>query len=162
MPPDLADRFDLVFNHTTLEHIFDFQTAFQNLCHMSRDVVIVVVPFLQPMHADYGDYWRFSPQALVGLFEQQNMSIAYLSFNNDRLTSVYVFAIGTKKPERWRGVFDFEIEYSDPRAFAYHEPYAGSLALRASTVVERFKRAIRRGRVSDNERPRLIGREERG
>ncbi len=61
---ELKGRFDVVFNHTTLEHIYNYKKALRNICALSRDVVIVVVPFLQPMHDEYGDYWRFSPSAV--------------------------------------------------------------------------------------------------
>ena len=42
-----VDRtFDCVFNHTVLEHVFEVQTAFQKLCSLSDDIVILIVPFL--------------------------------------------------------------------------------------------------------------------
>lgn len=58
LPDELVSRFDVVFNHTVLEHVYDFRTAFHNLCLMTRDIVIIVVPFLQQMHVhdNYGDY----------------------------------------------------------------------------------------------------------
>ena len=63
LPNELISKFDVVFNHTVLEHIFDIHQAFANLCAMSKDFVILIVPFLQPMHANYGDFWRFTPFA---------------------------------------------------------------------------------------------------
>ncbi|SMC17672.1 hypothetical protein SAMN02746041_00366 [Desulfacinum hydrothermale DSM 13146] len=105
LPHDLLDRFDVVFNHTTLEHIFDARKAFQNICLMTRDVVIVCVPFLQPYHTNYGDYWRFSPLAVRRLFKKNGLEVLYLSYNDHRMSSVYVFAIGSKQPEKWKAVF---------------------------------------------------------
>ena len=57
LPPALEQRFEVVFNHTTLEHIFEVRRAFANLCRLSRDLVIVVVPFAQEQHetASFGD-----------------------------------------------------------------------------------------------------------
>jgi len=101
----LVDRFDVVFNHTVLEHVYEFQTAFTNLCAMSRDIVIVVLPWLQPYHGDYGDYWRFSPLAVSKMYEANGLAPLYLSFNEDAFASVYVFAIGSRHPERWRARF---------------------------------------------------------
>lgn len=101
LPAELHDRFDVVFNHTVLEHVFEFRTAFANLCAMSRDLVVLVVPWLQPFHGDYGDYWRFSPQAIERLFEKEGMTSLYVRCNDQLLTSVYVFAIASKHPERW-------------------------------------------------------------
>lgn len=105
LDPGLAGRFDVVFNHTVLEHVYAFQTAFKNLCAMSRDVVIIVVPWLQPYHGDYGDYWRFSPLAVKKMYEESGLTPLYVSFNDDAFASVYVFAIGTRHPERWRDRF---------------------------------------------------------
>ena len=53
---ELRGKFDVVFNHTVLEHIFDCNKAFENICSMSSDIVIVVVPFIQHQHSAYGDY----------------------------------------------------------------------------------------------------------
>ena len=40
-PKAQIDRtFDVVFNHTVLEHIFEVQAAFKNLCNLSNDIVI--------------------------------------------------------------------------------------------------------------------------
>lgn len=101
----LINRFDVVFNHTTLEHIYDFRKAFKNLCLVSKDIVILVVPFLQQMHGlGYPDYWRFSPLAIKKMFEENKMELLYLSFNNERRTSVYLFAIASKKSKRWKKI----------------------------------------------------------
>lgn len=93
-------RFDVVFSHTVLEHIYEVQTAFRNLCEMSRDVVIVAVPFLQEQHGAF-DYWRFTPLAIEGMFRENGMQLAYLSAN-DGDGSIYLFAIGVRHtPQRF-------------------------------------------------------------
>src|SRR5688572_11105318 len=51
---ELVGRFDTVFNHTTLEHIFEVQTAFANLSKMAKENVLVIVPFLQQQHGQIG------------------------------------------------------------------------------------------------------------
>lgn len=98
---DLVGDFDVVFNHTVMEHIFEINIAFANLCRMTKDIVIVVVPFMQEEHADYGDFWRFTPQALERLFNLNEMSTLYLSYNEDADASIYVFGVASKHPERW-------------------------------------------------------------
>lgn len=128
LPEELSGRFDVVFNHTTLEHIYDVHTAFRNLCKMSRDIVILVVPFLQPYHSEYGDYWRFSPLLVKRLFEDHGLTLLYLSFNNHRFSSVYVFAIASKHPERWKSHFDYTFTCIDPLGKG-REPYIGCRAL---------------------------------
>ncbi len=96
--------FDVVFNHTVLEHIFEVDVAFRNLCALSRDVVVLIVPFLQEQHGDYGDYWRFSPQAVDMLFTKNKMEVLYLNYNDSANSSIYVFAIASKFPENWKQI----------------------------------------------------------
>ena len=104
LPDELRARFDVVFNHTTLEHIFDVMTAFENLCTLSRDVVILVVPFAQVQHENdsFKDYWRFTPSWVREAFRRQGLETLYVSSNDDPNAAVYVFAVGSRHPERWR------------------------------------------------------------
>jgi hypothetical protein len=96
-------KYDVVFNHTVLEHIFDVDTAFKNLCLMSKDIVIVVVPFLQEMHYSnsYKDYWRFTPFALKKMFEKNGMKLVFIDANNSKNESIYILAVGSKNPNKW-------------------------------------------------------------
>jgi len=105
LPEELVGRFEVVFNHTTLEHIFDVRTAFSNLCAMSRDVVIVVVPFSQVQHETdaFGDFWRFTPTCLRYLFKENGMEVVYEAANDDINAATYVLAVGAKNPEAWSG-----------------------------------------------------------
>jgi len=96
LPSDLVGAFDVVLNHTVLEHIFDFNKAFENLAKMTRDVLILVVPFLQEEHADYGDYWRFTPQAIIELIKVQGLIPAYLNYNDHDNASIYILAVAVK------------------------------------------------------------------
>jgi hypothetical protein len=113
---ELTGRFDVVFNHTVLEHVYECRRAFANLCGMSRDVVIVVVPFLQPYHApDYGDFWRFTPLAMKRMYEENGLTLLECSFNEQWVTSVYLFAIGAKHPERWSSHFPGEPSITSPQ-----------------------------------------------
>ncbi len=108
LPDFLFHQFDVVFNHTTLEHVYSVKIAFENLCKMSRDIVITVVPFLQPYHSEYGDYWRFSPLAINRLFIENNFKILYQSFNKNKMSSIYIFTIASKNPEKWKNNFGDE------------------------------------------------------
>src|SRR5690606_22718149 len=129
LPPDLRRRFDVVFNHTTLEHVYEFRQAFANMCALSRDVVIVVAPWLQPYHGDYGDYWRFSPIAISPLFHETGLTPARIVWNDAPGTSVYVFGVGVRDVVRWRPHFEFDC--SPDRADFLQPPphYAGREAL---------------------------------
>jgi len=103
---DLKGRFDVVFNHTTLEHIYDVKTAFNNICSLSKDIVILVVPFSQPVHysksGDWYDYWRFTPFSIKKMFENNGFELVYLSSNDNFAASIYLFCIATKNPEKWK------------------------------------------------------------
>lgn len=128
LPGELLQRFDVVFNHTTLEHIYAFQAAFKNLCLLSKDIVIIVVPFLQAYHSGYGDYWRFTPLSLKRMFEDNGYGILYLSCNSHLMSSVYIFSIASRNPEKWKENFDYSFSFADPQGRG-HEPDIGSSAI---------------------------------
>jgi len=104
---ELKGQFDVVFNHTTLEHIFDVFTAFKNLCELSKEVVIIVVPFAQEQHEakDFFDYWRFTPTCLRELFKRNGFIVVYEASNNDFNAGTYLFTIAARNPEKWLGKF---------------------------------------------------------
>jgi hypothetical protein len=106
MPDELQGRFDVAYNHTTLEHVFDVRQAFRTLCDLSRDIVIVVVPFSQAQHESesYGDYWRVSPGGLRAMFAENGMEVVYESCSPYRNAAIYLLFVGARDPERWRGV----------------------------------------------------------
>lgn len=105
---DLIKKFDVVFNHTTLEHVFDIFKAFENLCKLSKDIVIMVLPFIQEVHGDYGDYWRLTPQAINRLFIQNKYSLIYLNYSKNSKNSIYIFAIGSMKADKWDNIYNME------------------------------------------------------
>jgi len=128
LPSDLEHKFDVVFNHTALEHIYDVRTAFANLCRLSKDVVITIVPFLQQYHADYGDYWRFTPLVMKKMYEEQGFDLLYQSFNSHRMSSVYLFSIASRNPASWTEHFDWSYTAIDPSGKG-QEPYIGCHAI---------------------------------
>jgi len=108
---DLYEKFDVVFNHTVLEHIFEFEIAFNNLCKMSKDIVILVVPFLQQVHYienSFGDYYRFTPMAINKLFEKNGFKVIYQSSNDNEFTNIYIFTIASKFPDKWKDKISFK------------------------------------------------------
>lgn len=108
IPNGLRESFDVVFNHTTLEHVFDFKKAFSTLCALSKDTVILVTPFMQQVHyseGSYGDYWRFTPMCLRRLFEDNGLSVIYQATNDNEWYISYVFTVATKQPDRWKSTF---------------------------------------------------------
>jgi hypothetical protein len=108
LPPELEGRFDVVYNHTTLEHVFDVFSAVRNLCAMTRDVVIVVVPFIQEQHAhdDFSDYWRFTPLCIRALFKANGLDTVLLCSTPGYRSAIYHLAIASRHPGRWTGAFN--------------------------------------------------------
>ena len=105
VPKNLVRRFDVVLNHTTLEHIFEVRQAFATLCELSRDVVIVVVPFAQVQHEsdDYGDFWRFTPTCMRRLFEENGLTVVYEAESPHEQSAVYLLFAGARNPASWTG-----------------------------------------------------------
>lgn len=104
LPNELKQKFDVVFNHTTLEHVFDVRKAFQNLCLASRDIVIVVVPFCQKQHGKnrYQDFWRFTPICLRYLFKENGLEVIYESQSTYKNAAIYLLFVGSRYPENWK------------------------------------------------------------
>ena len=44
----------------------------------NNGVVMVVAPYLSAMCGDYADYWRFTPNGLIALFEKNGFKIEHL------------------------------------------------------------------------------------
>ena len=97
---EFIQKFDIVFNHTTLEHVYENRLAFKNLCDMAKDAVIVVVPWLQEVHVvsgGFSDFWRYSPFAMEKLYEENGFDMVVCTYNNEKNVSVYLFCIGIRK-----------------------------------------------------------------
>jgi len=103
LPPGLAQRFDVVFNHTTLEHIYEVHAAFRHLCEMSRDLVVVVVPFVQVTHwsDSFGDFWRFTPMGVRQMFEENDLTVVHEAAGPRNGEPIYLLFVGSRHPERW-------------------------------------------------------------
>ena len=120
---DLTLRFDVVFSHTVLEHIYELETAIGNLCRMTRDIVITVVPFIQAFHHDeesYDDFWRISPYAIVQLFNNYNLKTIYLNWNNDPFGNIYLFHVASKYPENWENIITMQEYLLDQAGPGYY------------------------------------------
>lgn len=104
LPKKLEKKFDVVLSHTNLEHVFDAFTAFKNHCLMSRDIVIIIVPFIQQQHEteEFKDYWRYTPSCLRELFKRNGFETIYEAFNDEPNTVNYLVFVGSCKPNKWR------------------------------------------------------------
>lgn len=108
----LVGRYDTILCHTVLEHVFDVFAAFENLASLSRDIVIVVVPWCQRVHESnlpndsYHDYWRIAPSALRRLFEINRLSLIYINGNQNFKASTYYLAVGSKQPDSHKDIME--------------------------------------------------------
>ena len=101
-PEELAGKFDLVYNHTTLEHIFEVRCAFRNLAALSRDLLIVVVPAVQPLHGpDDGDFWRFSPYCMRRIFQENRFEVIIERFGPRWTPVKYMFYVAARDASQW-------------------------------------------------------------
>jgi hypothetical protein len=103
---ELYRKFNVVFNHTTLEHVFDIFTAFKNICDMSNDIVILVIPFIQGFHEcpnSFSDFWRPTHMAIEKMFDCNGFSVVY--GNSSKVSPIYHFFIASKNPEKWKSIF---------------------------------------------------------
>lgn len=105
LPKRLVGCYDVVFNHTTLEHVYNVSQVFDNLCLLSRDIIILVVPYFAAQHAgvSFGDYWRFTPSGIKTNLGRRGLEVIYLSTGPENGVTKYVFVIATKKPQSWGG-----------------------------------------------------------
>ncbi|OWY69447.1 hypothetical protein B7486_20540 [cyanobacterium TDX16] len=125
LPSELQQRFDVVFNHTTLEHVFDVRKAFQNLCLVSKDIVIVVVPFCQKQHGKdmYCDFWRFTPTCLRYLFKENNFEVIYEAQSQHKNAAIYLLFVGSRYSEKWRHIMPTYKEIKESGNWIGHPLY---------------------------------------
>ena len=102
-PEELNERYDLVFNHTTLEHIFDIHQAFRTMASMSRDAMLVIVPFMQHLHGpEDGDFWRPSPYAMRRMHRNAGLTVIREAAGPKGAKVRYLSYFSSKNPDRWK------------------------------------------------------------
>ena len=102
-PDCLVGRYDLVFNHTTLEHIFDIHQAFRTMASMSCDAMLIIVPFMQHLHGiEDGDFWRPSPYAMRRMHRDAGFTVIREAAGPKKAKVRYLSYFSSKYPDRWR------------------------------------------------------------
>jgi hypothetical protein len=108
----LQKKFDVVFNHTTLEHIFAVEKAFENICQLSCDAVILVVPVMQNIHIkEYGDYWRPTTLGIVKLFLKNGFEPLVVQVNDQPFSPIYCFAVAVKDAKKYEGKIEKKLDF---------------------------------------------------
>lgn len=102
LPPELRQRFDVVFCHTVLEHVLETQVALSNLAELSRDVVIVVIPFSQSVHYSepYLDYVRLTPYYLDKFFRKRGFTTMLCDANEQPFLTTYVTYVASRNSDK--------------------------------------------------------------
>jgi hypothetical protein len=103
LPENLLNKYDVVFCHMVLEHIFHLQTALDNLAKLTKDVMVLIVPFSQGVHTtfSYGDYFRITPLYLNKYFSDLGFSVLSCEGNEQPFTNVYIVFIASRFPEKY-------------------------------------------------------------
>jgi len=107
VPDELRGRFDVVFSHTVLEHIYTVHEALETMAALTRDLVVTVVPFSQCVHYthSFSDYLRPSPFYLKRFFEERGFTVLLSTANDQPFFPVYFVFIVSRHPERHREAF---------------------------------------------------------
>jgi hypothetical protein len=114
LPEKMNGICDLAWTHTVLEHVGDVDTAVKNLGALTRDAMLLIVPWIQDEHYApglYGDYWRYTPMGIQRLMKNAGLELIHISANEQPWYPVYLFAVGSKKPDAWKGTFP-EIDWN--------------------------------------------------
>ena len=104
LPSELRQRFEVVYSHTVLEHVFDVSQAVRNICEMSTDAAIVVIPWTQLIHVmedKFGDYWRFTPECLERMFAVHGMMPVCHHGTDIPGSSVYYASVFSRTPDKY-------------------------------------------------------------
>lgn len=135
VPSDMVAGYDVVFCHTVLEHIFDVASSFRALADLTRDIVVLVVPFVQRVHCSdsYSDYHRFSPYFLDRYFTQAGFTTLLCWFNQYPRSCIYVTFIAARHPELHPEFRNAPFQYDIPLGYARFGAAAARPASRRPT-----------------------------
>ena len=109
-------QYDIVFNHTVLEHVEEPTFAFSQIGKLTTDMIVTVVPFKQKLHFEhgmFGDYYRFTPFSMRRLHAENGFSVLYESYTPRPSLDVYLLYVGVRDVARH---VDFPQRLADLRA----------------------------------------------
>jgi SAM-dependent methyltransferase len=70
--PYIDSIFDLVICTSVLEHVEEPIRLIRELLRITKEYIILVVPWDRPIHNYPIDYWRMSPEALINFVTENN------------------------------------------------------------------------------------------
>jgi hypothetical protein len=92
LPVELEGAYDLAFNHTTLEHVYEIETALDALFGLTRDQLLVVIPFMQVEHWErpsFADHWRMTRFSLTRACVDRGFEVLSLTSNHNAVWPIY-------------------------------------------------------------------------
>ncbi len=110
LPSELIEKFDIVLNHTVLEHIEKPEFAFDQMSKLTTDILITIIPWKQALHFHpgyFGDYFRISPFTMRKYYEKNGFKLVFEAFSPNYAPDIYLFYVGSRKPQNHS--FDNEI-----------------------------------------------------
>jgi SAM-dependent methyltransferase len=124
--PFETDSFDAALCNAVLEHVADVERSIRELARVVRPGghVVVAVPFLQPFHANPGDYRRYTADGLAELGRAAGLEVV-------DVLPVHTFAqtLGwllwehaAEKGGRWRKALAYAVAYPATRLWHRTDP----------------------------------------
>jgi len=89
--PFKDNSIDTILCFNVLEHVYDFQKAFQELYRIlnTGGTVYGYVPFLCQVHSDPYDYWRYTEDCLKNLLKNHSLSLIHLEYHGGPFLSCF-------------------------------------------------------------------------
>ena len=105
LPKELHGAYEVVYNNTTLEHVFEVEQAFDDLCLLSRDALVLVIPLIQQIHMteSYGDYWRFTTLGIAKMLLTRGFTTIVMETNDQPFAPIFAFVIAVRDPKKYEG-----------------------------------------------------------
>lgn len=81
---EFKNEFDIVLCMNLLEHVYDFQSAVDNIYEALKinGMVVIIVPVFYPLHDEPCDFWRFTEHSLRKILHR--FSINKIRYNGMR------------------------------------------------------------------------------
>ena len=108
---EFKHKFDLVFNHTIIEHIYNPFNTLDNLFDLSRNYILCVSPWKQKLHfspGNYADYLRLSPFFFRRWAKENSLKVIYESVTPSYYLEIYYVVLLAKNTDLHENILDLE------------------------------------------------------
>jgi ubiquinone/menaquinone biosynthesis C-methylase UbiE len=87
------NKFDCIFCLFVLEHVYEFQKAFDEIKRILKKdgILILGLPFVHELHMIPNDYWRFTEFSIKMILQNDyKIDLLYELIDNNRNESIYL------------------------------------------------------------------------